>query len=104
VGVEWSAQIRLLRRGLAMLLLAPSGNAAARAALADVGRRHGPGGLGVTDVLYGRWVASFLATARECDPDWSEDVEAAWQRTLHDGIALMQRAALTGPGGSGRTR
>jgi len=104
VGIEWREQTQLLRRGLAMLLLVPTGNGAARAALEDVGRRHGPAGLDVPDRLYDCWVASFLATVRECDAHWSDAVEDAWRRTLQDGVAVMQAAALTGPGGSGRTR
>jgi len=93
VGTDWAHQHAFLRNGLAMLLLHVHGSATATQSLHRIGASHGVGGLGVRDHLYERWREALVATVRECDPHCTPAVEAAWQRVLHDGIAVIRRAA-----------
>jgi hemoglobin-like flavoprotein len=44
--------------------------------------------------LYDIWLSCLLGAAREHDPQWSPDLEAAWTGTLAPGITFFRTRAL----------
>ena len=40
--------------------------------------------------LYEAWLDSLIATARESDPDFDDELELAWRVVLAPGIAYMK--------------
>ena len=40
--------------------------------------------------LYTLWLDSLMATVRDYDPEWTNDVELAWRMALAPGITYMQ--------------
>jgi len=65
-----------------------------------LGSVHGPNASDVPPELYTFWLDSLVATVRDYDPQYGDDVELAWRLTLAPGIAYLQHAyrhPQTGP-------
>jgi hemoglobin-like flavoprotein len=54
--------------------------------LGEIAGRHSRAGLDIGAELYDLWLDSLLAAVKECDPEWTEDVAAAWERSMTQGI------------------
>jgi hemoglobin-like flavoprotein len=57
--------------------------------LGEVAKRHGAHDLGVGAELYDLWLDSLLETAREFDPEFSAEVEQAWEAAMAVGIRYL---------------
>ncbi len=89
-GTDFVHQKRALRGSFHLLLLAAeteSGDPGRY--LRDLAAQHGRRHLDITAELYDFWLDSLLATVRERDPQFSEEVEAAWERVMMVGIHYM---------------
>jgi len=53
--------------------------------------------LPISPVMYDLWLASAMATARECDPRWSAEVEDAWRTILGFIVRRMTRSGAPRP-------
>jgi len=60
--------------------------------LAGVAERHGAGQLEIGAELYDLWLDSLLATVKECDPEFSPEVEKAWEDVMMVGIQYLCRS------------
>jgi hemoglobin-like flavoprotein len=89
-NTDFDRQTRLLKHALGLLLIYPSQPAGDPNLLERVAERHSRRDLDVSPEFYDRFVDSLLDTAREHDPLWTVDVEAAWRSTVSKGIAYMQ--------------
>lgn len=87
VNTRFDRQTKLLQHGILLLLIyARSENPAL---LERIAARHGAGDLNIPKKLYPRFVESFLATVRDCDPECTRETLAAWEASLAPGIAFI---------------
>src|SRR5450759_1837153 len=83
-------QKRALQASLHGMLLHIRGNdAAGDPYLLEIARRHSRGQLGIGAELYDLWLDSLLAVVRECDPQCTPEVLAAWEKAMTLGIQFF---------------
>ena len=93
VNTDFVRQKRALRASLHHLLLAAQDHEKGPDAyLAGVAERHGAGQLEIGAELYDFWLDSLLATVKECDPEFSPEVEKAWEDVMMVGIQYLCRS------------
>jgi len=93
VNTDFVRQKRALRASLHHLLLAAQDQEKGPDAyLAGVAERHGEGQLEIGAELYDLWLDSLLATVKECDPEFSPEVEKAWEDVMMVGIQYLCRS------------
>jgi len=85
---EFPRQHKLLQHGLGLLLSYAS--KPDEALLERLAARHSAGGIDVPPPMYDLFLASLLATVREFDPRFDDDVEVAWREALSPGVTFMQ--------------
>jgi hemoglobin-like flavoprotein len=92
-GVDLQRQGRVLEDSLYVVAVAVQGEegSLARGDLPRLAERHSRRDLDVRPELYDMWTRCLVETAREHDPQWSEDVAAAWRETLAFGVEYMRR-------------
>lgn len=83
-------QKRALRASLHLLLIAAEDERKGPDRyLRDIAASHGKAHLDITAELYDLWLDSLLDAARECDPEFNDEVENAWERVMMVGIHYM---------------
>ena len=92
-GVDMRRQARALEDSLYVVAVAVQGEegSLARSELPRIAERHSRRDRDVRPELYDLWVRCLVETAREHDPQWSDDVAAAWRETLAFGVEYMRR-------------
>ena len=91
-NTDFVRQKRVLRASLHLLLRAARNDGGGPDAhLRDLAERHGSGQLDIGAELYDFWLDSLLATVRECDPEFSLEVERAWEAVMMVGIQYLCR-------------
>jgi len=89
---DFVRQKRALRASLHHLLLAAQNEGGGPDAhLREIADRHGAGQLDIGAELYDLWLDSLLETVRECDPEFSPEVEKAWEAVMMVGIHYLCR-------------
>jgi len=58
--------------------------------------------LAITAEMYDVWLASAIATARECDPEWDAEIQQAWRTLLGFIVRHMAKSAPRANGASPR--
>ncbi len=58
--------------------------------LPRLAERHSRKDLDIRPPLYDHWLACLIDTARQHDPQFTPEIEAAWRATLSVGIAYMK--------------
>jgi len=83
-------QKRALRASLHMMLLAAEDeNSGPERYLGELARLHSKGTLDIGAELYDLWLDSLLRTVGECDPQFSPEIEAAWEEVMMIGVRYM---------------
>ena len=92
-GVDMQRQARVLEDSLYVVAVAVQGEegSLARGDLPRIAERHSRRDLDVHPELYDLWVRCLVEAARDHDPQWSDDVAAAWRETLAFGVEYMRR-------------
>jgi hemoglobin-like flavoprotein len=92
-GVDMERQVRMLADSLYVVAVAVQGEegSIARGDLPRLAERHSRRDLDIRPELYDLWAQCLVETAREHDPQWTAEVEAAWRETLAVGIEYMRR-------------
>jgi hemoglobin-like flavoprotein len=85
-------QARMLSDSLYVLAVAVQGQAGSPAwgDLPRLAERHSRKDLDIRPPLYDHWLACLVDTARQHDPQFTPEIEAAWRATLSVGIAHMK--------------
>lgn len=84
---DFARQKEALRASLdAMFLAVKNGPERNLSGLAE---RHSSRDLDIGAELYDLWLDSLLATAKECDPGFSPEVEKAWEKVMMTGIGYL---------------
>lgn len=88
-GTDMKAQSRALRQAFYLLLRAVGGDPEAWQALELRAIRHDSRHLDIRPELYDLWLDCLLDTVRDFDPQADAATEAAWLRTMRQGIDFM---------------
>lgn len=88
-NTDMQAQAEKLGRTLRILASAVAGDPDALRHLAERAESHSRYRLNITPDMYELWTAAILATAREHDYAWTDEVEAAWTHTLKIVVDFM---------------
>ncbi len=87
---DFSRQKRLLRASFYLILLASEDDQhGPERYLKFLSERHSASGLNIGAQLYDLWLDSLLQAVKQCDPDYSPEVEAAWEEVMGIGIEYM---------------
>jgi hemoglobin-like flavoprotein len=87
---DFVRQKRALRASLHyMLLAAQDEEKGPEKYLKDLAESHSRRGYNVGSEFYVLWLDSLLATIKECDPEFSPEVEEAWEAVMMVGIRYM---------------
>jgi hemoglobin-like flavoprotein len=87
---DFVRQKRALRASLYLILLAATGGRGGPDRyLRDIAALHSARQLDIGAELYDLWLDSLLATVKECDPEHSFEVAAAWEAVMMVGIRYM---------------
>ena len=92
-STDMKRQARVLEDSLYVVANAAQGeeNSIARGALPFLAARHGRHDLDIPPGLYDQWIECLIETAREHDPQFVPEVEAAWRETLAFGADYMRQ-------------
>jgi hemoglobin-like flavoprotein len=89
-NTDFSRQKRLLRASFYLILLASEDEThGPENYLKHLTVSHGASGLEIGAHFYDLWLDSLLATVKQCDPEYSSEVEAAWEEVMGVGIEYM---------------
>jgi len=90
VGTDFTRQKELLRTSFHhLLLVARDPKQGPVPYLEEIAVRHGTGHLAIGAHLYDLWLDGLLETVRVCDPEFSPNVEAAWEEVMMVGIHYL---------------
>ncbi len=92
-GVDMKRQARVLEDSLYVVAVAVQGEegSLARGDLPRLAERHSRRDLDIRPELYDQWAQCLVETARAHDPQWTDDVAAAWHDTLAFGVEYMRQ-------------
>lgn len=79
---DMEAQQVKLSKSLDICAAATAGDSEALTTLRELGKSHDRWHLDIRPEWYPLWIESIVATAKECDPKWNTEIEAAWRRVL----------------------
>jgi hemoglobin-like flavoprotein len=72
-----------------MLLAAEDEEKGPERYLRELAATHGKEQLDIGSYLYDLWLDSLLETVRECDPEWTPEIEQAWEKVMGVGINYL---------------
>lgn len=72
-----------------MLTAAGTTEGYAHVQLEKLAKRHSRGQLDIKPEWYALWLDTLMRTVSELDPEYSDDVDAAWRECFQDGIAVL---------------
>lgn len=82
-------QRSLLKEALIYLISFPTGNVFSQQRVTELAMSHSQIGLNVRPELYVTWVDSLIESVRRHDPQFTNELGAAWRQVLAPGIAAM---------------
>lgn len=88
---DFDRQQRMLLHSLQLSAAATEGDPDGLAELTARAETHDRDHLDITPGLYNLWQRAVVAAARECNPDWTADVETAWHTILGFVVLHMTR-------------
>ena len=86
---DMDRQYRMLSRSLELCAEATTGNSDGLAELNELAKKHDRDHKNISPELYDIWLESIITTGKECDSEWTDDVESAWRRILGHVIRHM---------------
>ncbi len=90
---DFTRQHKLLQHAIGLLLAFDQQRGQGPNLLSRVAERHGRNDLNVHPSHYKEFVDSLIQTAREVDPQFTAETEAAWREAIAAGIAYMKSKA-----------
>jgi len=91
-NTEFARQTRILSDSLYIMAVAAESqpDAVGWKEMDRLAERHSRRGLDIRPALYDTWLDCLVAAAKQFDPQFSAEVEAAWRTTLAPGIERMR--------------
>ena len=93
VNTDFVRQHKLLQHAIGLLLAYDQQPQEGPNLLARVAERHGRNDLKVDPALFDDFLRSLIQAAREVDPEFTAETEAAWRDAAAGGIAYMKSKA-----------
>jgi len=87
---DFERQRRALGSSLYVMVMAVERSSPALAYLERVAERHSRNDLDIGPELYDLWLDCLVRTVRERDPEWSDEVGAAWHDAMQVGTDMMR--------------
>jgi hemoglobin-like flavoprotein len=87
---DFERQRRAMSSSLYALVLAMEGGRAASLYLDRIARQHGRKDLGIRPELYEVWLECLIEAVKECDSQYSDEIERLWRDAMAFGIGFMQ--------------
>lgn len=88
---DFDVQHDMLLRSLRLAAGATAGDQEALHDLTERARTHDRWHHNIKPAMYVHWLEALITTAADFDPQWSDDVESAWRRTLGFVIGHMTK-------------
>jgi hemoglobin-like flavoprotein len=89
-NTDFEVQKQVLRDSLFLMLSAAGTKEGyAHVQLEKLAKRHSHNDLGIKPEWYVLWLDTLLATVAEFDPDYSDEIAAAWRDSMKEGIELL---------------
>jgi hemoglobin-like flavoprotein len=79
----------LFEHGVLMLLQYARGDAVGQMAIERLGRKHARTGLDVHPELYDAWLSCLVHVLGEVDPDFDDELRAAWIAAVRPGVRVF---------------
>ena len=92
-NTDFARQHKLLQHAIGLLLAYDEQPRQGPNLLTRVAERHGRNDLKVDPSYYDDFLESLILTARELDPEFTADTEAAWREATAAGVAYMKSKA-----------
>ena len=86
---DFTKQKQLLKTSVIMLLAHLEGKSAWTENLIQLAKRHSKKELNIHPSLYQYWIDSLITAVKEHDPQWTPDLERAWQKVLRAGVDFI---------------
>lgn len=93
VNTDFTRQHKLLQHAIGLLLSYDQQPPQGPNIMARVAERHGRNDLKVDPAFYTDFLEGLIRTAREVDPEFTAETEAAWREATAAGIAYMKSRA-----------
>ena len=90
VDTDFTGQKKRMIESLAVAADVIEGDAAAMRHLHERAESHSQSALNIKPALYDYWLDSLLATAEECDAEFSPEIGDAWRKVLGHIIGYMR--------------
>jgi hemoglobin-like flavoprotein len=87
---NFKTQTRILKTSLYMAMLAADQNHEAREYLDRIAERHNREALDIKPEHYDLWLESMIATVREYDPQFDDEIEQLWRNFMQPAIEYMK--------------
>jgi len=89
-NTDFEVQKKVLRDSLFLMLSAAGTTKGfAHVQLEKLAKRHSHTDLDIKPEWYGLWLDTLLETVAELDPDYTDEIGAAWRDSMTDGIDLL---------------
>ncbi len=88
-NTDFVQQKDLLRTGLSMMLMYEEGKDIAKMSLNRLGKSHGKAGMNIDRNLYPYWIDSLVDAVKECDRQFTPEIEQRWRVAMRRGIDYM---------------
>ncbi|HSG06349.1 MAG TPA: globin domain-containing protein [Nitrospiria bacterium] len=86
---DWDLQKNLLKTGIRLMILLEEEHPESHHSLKRIGKTHGKEKLNIDPALYPFWKKSLMETIRELDPQFSPEIERAWNRVIDSGLKFI---------------
>jgi hemoglobin-like flavoprotein len=86
---DFTKQKAALRNGISMMIMYEGKTQVSKMALDRLGHSHGKQGMNMDPKLYQYWIDSLVKAVKECDQQFSPDLEKQWREAMRKGIDYM---------------
>jgi hemoglobin-like flavoprotein len=94
-GKDMEQLKRKLRSSLHVMTLAVDGAPGADMYLDYLGKVHTR--LDIAPRMYDAWLDALVATAAECDPQFTQELDAVWRAVVGAGVRMIKDAGIDAP-------
>ena len=94
---DWQRQYRMIVESFEIMVQAQARGTENDPELWRIAVLHGDHGHKILGWMYENWLESLLKAVKETDPQYDEDIDLVWHRTMSQGIAFMKARRFEKP-------
>jgi hemoglobin-like flavoprotein len=95
-NTDMAKQKALLRQGITFMIMFSGGSKMAVNTINDLGKSHCKQKLDIAPEMYQFWTRALVSTVKKNDPQFTTDLEKAWNKVMTPGVERMKSMYLTG--------